>query len=477
MVMQVKFVVDPVWVWVVSEDRVVHRLIDDMLTVVVPNYWYSKAYRMGLWDGKKRFYDSVKRRFLTGFLFRVLEKLYEKGVKVEVVGDGYMVGVDEVVEGIDGLVLNGIDEERWKKTQLPVLKKMLQMKRCSVRMATGSGKTEVIAGVCKALKDKNVLILVHRVELLEQTVKRIRDRIGEVVGRVSSDVVNLQRVNVGMVQSVWSKLPQIGGWLKDKVDVLVIDECHHTGAETWIKVSMACGAKWRYGLSGTPITRNEVRDMYLIGLTGEPLVGVGVNDLVEMGYAVRPVVRFVTVPDVSVDGGSWWEVSEQVFGNKKLFDILDGIVQLHGRRNLVVFVERVKHGVMLERYLREKGYQVVFTHGGLEDWLRVNIVENMKKGKYDVVIATTIFDEGVDVPGITGVVFWCSNKSIVRILQRIGRGLRVEEGKESVYIYDFVVDVKYLSRHVRERAKIYEGEKFEVELYLWSWSEKVLKRV
>ena len=471
-----KFVVKPVWTYVVTEDRLVHSLIDDVLTVVVQGYWYSKAYKMGIWDGKKRFYDSVRRRFLTGFLFRVLERLYEKGVKVTVEGDGYMAGADEAVD-VSDLMLSGVDEERWKKTQLPVLQRMLQMRRCSVKMATGSGKTEVVAGLCKALSDKRVLVLVHRIELLEQTVKRFEERIGEKVGRISSDAVDLQRINVGMVQSVWSKLPKLGDWLKDGVDVLVIDECHHTGAQTWIKVSLACGARWRYGLSGTPITRNEVRDMWLVGLTGEPILGVGVRELVEMGYAVEPVVRFVSVPLVLEKEVDWWEEFDRVFGSEEMLEVLEGVVKLHSRENLVVFVERLKHGVKVERYLRERGYRVVFTHGGLQHWVRVRIMEDMKKGRYDVVVATTIFDEGVDVTGITGVVFWCSNKSIVRILQRIGRALRVEEGKECAYVYDFVVDGKYLRKHLNERVKLYKKEKFGAELYVWDKENKVLRRV
>jgi superfamily II DNA or RNA helicase len=92
---------------------------------------------------------------------------------------------------IDTIELNGIDIARWKETQLPVLKQMLSVKRCALRMGTGGGKTEVIAGLLKALENEKALVMVHRIELLDQMANRLEMRLQEPVGRISAGAVDL----------------------------------------------------------------------------------------------------------------------------------------------------------------------------------------------------------------------------------------------------------------------------------------------
>jgi superfamily II DNA or RNA helicase len=58
-----------------------------------------------------------------------------------------------------------------------------------------------------------------------------------------------------------------------------------------------------------------------------------------------------------------------------------------------------------------------------------------------------------------------ASKSYIRTLQRIGRGLRTQEGKEILYVHDFIDDGnKYLIEHSNARYDIYKNEGFECEL-------------
>jgi len=466
--------VDVVYTYVRSGKVEVHSEVDRLLSVKVPWAFWSNAYKMGFWDGYKRFYDILRNRFLTGFLPRVAAGLMEKGFKVEV------NGAEKVFGGwngdIENVVLNGVDEVRWKETQLPVLKQLLSCKRAAVKMGTGAGKTEVIAGILKALSREKALVLVHRVELLHQTVERLKMRLGEDVGMIGSGRVDVdKRIVVGMVQSVWMKKPKLAKWLKDEVGVLVVDECHHCPSRTWSYVAMSCGAKWRYGFSGTPIVYSEERDMLLIGLTGDVVYGVQVKDLVEKGYAAKPKVNVVVVPFKYK--GSWNEIFDEVYGKDgRMVEVLKAVLEgelAKGKKGIVVFVERIRHGKRLLSELKEKGWDVVFAYGGRSDMERVSIVEGMRKKKYDVVVATTIFDEGIDVPGIGGIVFWCSTKSIVRIMQRIGRGVRVEEGKNEIDVWEFVVDNKYMKEHLKRRITYYGKEGLEKRFLVWTGEKLV----
>jgi superfamily II DNA or RNA helicase len=120
--------------------------------------------------------------------------------------------------------------------------------------------------------------------------------------------------------------------------------------------------------------------------------------------------------------------------------------------------------------LKKEGWNVVFAHGGRGDAERVGILRSMREKGYDVVIATTIFDEGIDVAGIEGVVFWCSTKSVVRVMQRIGRGVRVEAGKNEVNVWEFVVDNRYMKNHLKKRVGYYGKEELEWRFWVWAGS-------
>jgi len=461
--------VDVVYTYVKSDIADVHSEIDRLLSVKVPWARWSNACKMGFWDGYKRFYDVLRGRFLTGFLPKVVAQLVDRGFDVQVNGQENVFGGWN--GNVEDIILNGIDEVRWKETQLSVLKQVLMTKRAVVKMGTGAGKTEVIAGILKALSEEKALVLVHRVELLHQTVERLRMRLGEAVGMIGSGKVDIgKRVVVGMVQSVWAKKPRLARWLKEDVGVLVIDECHHSPSKTWSQVAMSCGAKWRYGFSGTPLVYNEERDLLLMGLTGDVVYGVQVKDLVEKGYAAKPRANIVVVPFRY--RGRWNEVFDEVYGkDSRMVEVLKAVLKeelAKGKKGIVVFVERIRHGKRLLSELKETGWNIVFAHGGRSDVERVGIVEGMRKKKYDVVIATTIFDEGIDVSGIGGVVFWCSTKSVVRIMQRIGRGVRVEEGKREVDVWEFVVDNRYMKEHLKRRITYYEREGLEKRFLVWA---------
>jgi superfamily II DNA or RNA helicase len=80
-----------------------------------------------------------------------------------------------------------------------------------------------------------------------------------------------------------------------------------------------------------------------------------------------------------------------------------------------------------------------------------------------VLIATTIFDEGVDVSGINCLFLAGGGKSMRQLLQRIGRGLRKKADGSGIEVYD-VLDYhnEHLARHTLERYKVYKSEGFDI---------------
>lgn len=469
----VRFRVGNVVTFVDCKDPFTKERVDSVLynslSVISPNAKYSPLYRTGLWDGKVRFYKNSK--FLTGLLPRALKALEEAGLGPVHVSAPEIpsVAIDEVPP------LKGIDVTRFEKVQLPLLKEMLSKGRCSVKLATGGGKTEIIAALAKVLQHEKMLVLVHRIELLHQAKERLETRLDEEVGMIGLGKVDVsKRVTVGMVQTIFSRLDELIRWLKEDVKVLVVDECHHSSADTWKKISMCCwNASWRFGLSGTPITGDDARDWWLVGLTGEVVEGLRISDLVDMGYLVKPVVFLVVDKRLekwkNMFKSTYKQVLDEVFNDVEMWEVVGDVIQEHVRRygegGVLVITERIAVCRKFWKYLTDiRGMRASFVTGETKDWQRLMVFDAFKEGKIPILVTTTILDEGVDVSRIRAIVFLCSTKSIVRVLQRIGRGVRVDEGKQDVKIYDFKVGARYLERHFKQRLKIYGKEGFEVRM-------------
>lgn len=464
----VQLVMDKVWTYVKTEDDKVHGVIDKTLCVLVPGRWFSWKFKAKLWDGMHHFYDFVRGKFLTGFIDEVVQALERKGYKVEVINKDLVIpaAVEITTVGLNG---SDFDKQRFDKIQLPLLQEMLREGRACVRLATGGGKTEIMAGLAKVLSDKYVLIFVHRVELLAQTIERLELRLGEKVGRISSDEIDIQRVTVGMVMSVWSKRQQLRRYLKEQVEVTVNDECHRVSSDIWSKCLMITDAKRRYGVSGTPLKNEDVRDKKLIGLTGKVIQGIGVKELVNAGYAVMPEIKIIDAINVlgKVDGAKYSELYNKIYTDIKLWNLALDVVRWHNRAGLLIFTERKEVCLGLGEFLILNGIKATISHGTMPHEDRLTALDDFKKGKIDVLVTTTILDEGVDVPSVSGVMFMTTGKSVVRIMQRIGRGVRKDINKNSVKVYEYAVDSKYCKKHLFQRMDLYAKEGFNRSVWKW----------
>jgi superfamily II DNA or RNA helicase len=90
------------------------------------------------------------------------------------------------------------------------------------------------------------------------------------------------------------------------------------------------------------------------------------------------------------------------------------------------------------------------------------VIDCMRDGEPGTYIATPIFDEGIDVPAVDTIILAAAGKSHVKLLQRIGRGLRKKEGDNILIVHDFLDDTNsYLLEHSQERVDTYARQKFE----------------
>ena len=128
----------------------------------------------------------------------------------------------------------------------------------------------------------------------------------------------------------------------------------------------------------------------------------------------------------------------------------------------LVLFHTIKHGDVLYDQLK-KSVSTGLLSGKDSAKQRDKIKDELESGKIKCLVASKIFDIGVDLPILSGLVIAGAGKSSVRALQRIGRVIRPYKGKKMAAIVDFYDQAPYLYEHALCRKEIYETE-FDVKI-------------
>ena len=128
---------------------------------------------------------------------------------------------------------------------------------------------------------------------------------------------------------------------------------------------------------------------------------------------------------------------------------------------------------MLTAALQEicKKKKVYFIQGSVETDERKRIQNYMEKKKNIVVVAISkIFSTGINIKNLHYIIFAGGGKAKIKIVQSIGRGLRLHTDKEELIIFDIADSLRYGQRHVEERLTLYDNE--DIKYKFTSYNER-----
>ncbi len=436
--------------------------VDKVTSWLVKGYFWSKAFKRGKWDGRKRLFRKRTGAFPTGLVPAVQEALRAAGEPFEVVDHREAPKPSE-----DGFALHGVTFDYPYDYQLDACQKMVEQKQGIIDIATNGGKTEIACAVTQYLKLKT-LFIVTTVELLYQARERFMLRLGatkEQIGIIGDSVWEPGSwVTIALLPTLESRRnkPECMRLLKD-TEVLFIDECHHTGSETWYTICTLCKAYYRFGLSGTPLDRTDGANLRLIAATGDVIVSISNKFLVERGVSARGHIIFDSITEPILKKGIRYPTAykQGVVENPQMLRKVIDWTKVFNEVGLgcLILVEEIQHGRLIDDALWTETDGVFIPHqfiwGEESSDVRAKALADFADGTLPVLIASTILDEGVDVPTIDALIVAGSRKSRIRSLQRLGRGLR---GKRLV-VLDFAnFTNKYLADHSLERLKDYRSE-------------------
>ena len=433
-------------------------------------------------DENKRYSLLNEGRFHTGLLTYIRSILDYHKVEYSIEG---LVNQYVQVDSIDSKILDGVELRDY---QISAANKMLCYRRGVVRLPTGAGKTEVQLAVIKRLINDNVIsidnpaiVIVNSVLHMTDTWEsRCKSR-GIQCGCIGAGRRELDNpVLICVVDSLWSGIkkddPDIISLLS-RTKLISFDECHHLSSNTWTSIGEMCPAEYRYGLSGTPFEKLEstsYSDLILVGITGELICEVPISYLRKRGYVAEPIITLIPV-NGWVHFHDWRRIYHKgVVDNENrnfvISEIANHLSSLGYK--VLVSVQMISHGESLLKLIPNS----MFAYGGSQvarhensEIIRATEDQNELLKRFvstasgSVLIASSIFDESVDIPAINAAIIAGAYRSYRKTLQRIGRALHSREGNNRVFVFDFVDNQHYYLRaQSKKRIQIYENEGFQI---------------
>jgi len=262
-------------------------------------------------------------------------------------------------------------------------------------------------------------------------------------------------------------------------DGVNVSNCHLYKAKSLTSIMTKLkDCPYRIGTTGT-LDGTDVHKLVIEGLFGRVFEVTKTKDLME-----KKILSALKIDCIVMD---YPKVLRESVKKAKYADEIKYIISLQERNEFIVnlcktikgntlvlfqFVEG--HGQILNTLMRSiipSDRNVFFVYGGTEAKEREEIRKIVETETDAVIIASVgVFSTGVSIKRLHNIIFASPSKSRIRVLQSIGRQLRVSESKEVAKLYDIGDDLSWKSwvnhtyRHLKERIKIYESEGFEYRI-------------
>lgn len=359
--------------------------------------------------------------------------------------------------------------------------------RTLVQSPTGSGKSAAAAFYLKQFPDQRILITVPSINLLHNIKRPLEEILGEEVGMIGDGKKEWRRVTVGIINSL---AKHYKGNFQDELlqqEVMVVDEAHMGACTSMQKISQACpNTAYRLGLSATAY-RTSGDDLVLEGVIGpksliipeDVMVKLNVihapkaffirqshRDLVYtgakkmLGAHQEPIITYPGTPNNKPDPDEVYlqEVVRNADRNRTAIEVVRTFLNYEDRGgNILLIIHLLEHGHLLVEEAAKQGLDIPFIDGSCKGKERMAVLDEFRSGALDCLIASSILNEGEDLPMLELLVN-CAGRANKRITtQRNGRSLRIDKSgrKKQALIVDFYDEEPYyLQTHARKRMTI-----------------------
>lgn len=325
--------------------------------------------------------------------------------------------------------------------------------------ATGTGKTYASAFAMRELGFKRVLFLVHRGQLAKQTKKsyeRVFDK-SVSMGLVGAGHNDYDKDYIFATVQTLNRDTHLFQYQPDIFDCIILDEAHHTSAETYQKVMNYFKPRLWLGMTATPDKRDDNEEGRNIYEIFHYQIAYEIRLQQAMEENLLCPFHYFGISDISILDDKQIKTKQlnardfnQLVSDERVKHIIEQ-AKYYGysgdRVKGLIFCSRIDESEELSEKFNKLGYRTIALNGSASEDERAEAFERLAMDEKDAsdemqpldyIFSVEILNEGVDIVEINQVIMLRPTESPIVFIQQLGRGLRKDEGKEYVVILDFI---------------------------------------
>lgn len=462
-----------------SDSALVKQSLDKRFSGKYENAQFHPLVKRRLWDGVIHHIDWKSGTMPIGLfprLYNYVTKQTDWDVTVDptIWAHKELMSKDQVRSFIEQLPLpahiTSIDD-----FQVESVWRAVNNMKIIIEAATSSGKSLMIYSIIKIV-NKKTLVIVPSISLVDQMYQDFisyganPDHIAKVYA--GQDKTPDSPIVVSTWQSLYGRDPSIF----EHYEVFVGDEAHTVDTKSLHQISNdLVNAAWRIGTSGT-LPDDEVKKTSIIGIFGPVYRAVTARELIDAGRATEPDISIhVLKHNKTLNKGSRYNYPSEIDillhsaeRHKYILDLIDKSTE---SGNVVVFFRFAeKQGWRLRDDLIAKygKDRIRYIDKSVKGSVRNDIrLETETRSDLILVVTFKTFATGNNARNLHVLIFAHPMQAKDKILQAIGRGLRLHDSKDRIIIHD-IADSLYKSKNTRNhgfthamaRISYYEDQKF-----------------
>lgn len=323
----------------------------------------------------------------------------------------------------------------------------------------GTGKTYASAFAMRELGFKKVLFLVHRGQLARQTKKSYEKVFGKAVsmGVVGGGYHEYDKDYVFATVQTLNREEHLLGYKQDEFDCIILDEAHHSSADTYQKVMHYFKPKLWLGMTATPDKRDDGKEGKNIYEIFHYQIAYEIRLQQAMEENMLCPFHYFGISDISVIDDKQAKARRladrdfnRLVGDERVRHIIEqaNYFGYSGDRvKGLIFCSRIDESEELSAKFNALGFRTLALNGSASEEERCDAFERLAMDEkdsteeiqpLDYIFSVEILNEGVDIVEVNQVIMLRPTESPIVFIQQLGRGLRKAEGKEYVVILDFI---------------------------------------
>lgn len=339
-----------------------------------------------------------------------------------------------------------------------------------IAMATGLGKTVVAAEYVEKILTENeslkVLVLAHSEDILKQSEKSFWKHLPRTISTHQINARERPHRTDGVTFATFQTMSNIISSMPDEVefDTVIVDECHHAAARSYIAVIRALAPNYLVGLTATPWRADEKS---LRNIFGDAIYSKSIIEAMNQGWLSEVDYRLL------IDNIPWKDfpkLSKTSLTVKQLNSLFfipqleEAIIQKiyeHWENidnpQTLVFCKTIRGAERIAGIINRIGFAKaeVISSKHLPGERRIDREIKLMKfrdGEIDILCGVDVFNEGIDVPDVNLLVFLRVTHSRRIFVQQLGRGLRWKKNKV-VRVLDFVSDIRRIAALIKMESE------------------------